>query len=410
MRSLQRSFTIGITSQVNRHGSNSFQVKTTTLALSMVFQTPHRRGTTHCFVRPPASHVLPNSLDTFALVEEFHDFYTSLQMGQLVDEVHVLPECPTLDSVRIAETVVTVGMNFLVVPKTGIEHRTTEIHDTIRSVRAHGATGNVVDALQKEGMRANACDVLTTTYGFVVGVSDRTNKLAVGALRHTFSGSYAPSADHTGFSVVELHIDNDSPPLNNFFFLSGPDTVIAWKDKNGMKAVQQYTEMKPEVHTVVYIEPGCNVFSLHKMNRPTHIIVESGMTKSIEAISNIGLQVIPVPWKQMKSSNFAMMSTTLVMEYRRQGGIGEGAPNVNTETNRRGSGRWNEARRDPSSAGQEYYKSSQVLEEKHGERAKGRWQWHGILDRDAPVRQEPPRYRPPMRRPGAQGIVPQRNT
>eukprot|EP00760_Papus_ankaliazontas_P030398 PhM_4_TR4806/c0_g1_i1/m.42122 len=366
------------------------------------------RTFTHGFVRPPALDVLPKKVDGQKLSGELHDFYINLKTTGLCDDVHVMGDMPTIDSVRTAETLLQYTSGMIVMPRFGYEHRTVEFNDTMRYIRSHGAGFSPLTFLQDaEGATASALDMILVNdlFGLVIAQSRRTNKAAVTAMRKTFSlGQEEPEKQLHGNRTLVIELDDDAPPLRHFFHLCGPDVVIAWKDKNGQSAVTQYEQQNPGPKTIVYVEPGCNIYTIPSAVQQLHVIVESGQHKTFDALSAAGLNPVPSVWKEMKKLNIAMVACVLHCSFARSGSHGHTEPGTTPNNTR--FGRWSDINLEPTAAsgpGQRLPHYDDEVEALGG--PKGRWTWSE--PEDWPVFQESPRYRAPQRR-GGPGIVPKK--
>lgn len=282
-----------------------------------------RRNTTcravHAFVRPPFHHCVPSTgpngvaISREVLMQQFRDFYRTLQQSTLVDKLHVMGERHTFDSIRCADQLCSVGSTVLAMPLTGNEHRITEYMETQRYIRAAGGPATLASYLQDvDGCRCNSGDIVPLPTGIAVGHGPRTNTAAHQVLRQLFTVKEA----HTDFEVVTMEQEGDAPPLGDYFGFAGNNLLLTWKDEHGMLAVDQYQSARPnDTMQVVYLEPGCHFLSFFGTDTTNDVIVQRGYDRSIESLSAAGLNPIPVQWSEMDKMGVSMRSAVLLMRF-----------------------------------------------------------------------------------------------
>jgi N-dimethylarginine dimethylaminohydrolase len=276
----------------------------------------------HAFVRPPFAHNVPATgpngvvISRDALMQQFREFYRTLQQSTLVDKLHVMAERHSFDSIRAADQLACVGSTFLAMPITGSEQRITEYMESMRYVRNAGGPTTLASYLQDvDGCRCHSGDIVVLPTGIAVGSSARTNAVAHQVLKQLFT----VREEHSTFDVVTMEQEGDAPPLGDYFGFAGTNTLLTWKDEHGMLAVDQYQAARPnDTLQVVYLEPGCNFLSFYGTDQSNDVIVQKGMDRSIESLVAAGLNPIPVQWSELDKMGVSMRSAVLVMKFLKQ--------------------------------------------------------------------------------------------
>jgi len=276
----------------------------------------------HAFVRPPFVHTIPASgpngvvVSRETLMQQFREFYKTLQASTLIDKLHVMAERHSFDAIRPADQLACVGSTFLAMPIPGNEHRVTEYMETMRYIRSAGGPTTLASYLQDvDGCRAAAGDIVVLPTGIAVGHGERTNATAHQVLRQLFT----VKEEHSQFEVISMEQEGDAPPLGDYFGFAGANTLVTWKDEQGMLAVDQYQNARPnDTLQVVYLEPGCNFLTFFGTDMSNDVIVQRGYDRSIESLVAAGLNPIPVAWSELDKMGVSMRSSVLLMRFLKQ--------------------------------------------------------------------------------------------
>jgi N-dimethylarginine dimethylaminohydrolase len=275
------------------------------------------RRTTHAFVRPPNFRSIPSAGPNGVIVNrellnhQFRDFYKTLQQSTMIDKLHVMSERQSFDSMRVADQMISIGPMTLGMPLAGIEHRATEFMETMRYIRAAGGPSTVASYLQDlDSCRCHTGDIVCLPAGIAVAQGPRTNATAQQTLKQLFEikDEAAP------FGVFPLEQEGDAPPLGDYFGFAGTNLLIVWKDEHGMLAVDQFQAQNPgQQLQVVYLEPGCHFLSFYGTESTNDILVQRGYDRSLEALTTVGLNPIPVQWSEMEKMGVSMRSAVLLI-------------------------------------------------------------------------------------------------
>lgn len=280
----------------------------------------------HAFVRPPFAHSVPATgpngvvISREAFMQQFREFYKTLQQSTLVDKLHVMSERHSLETIRVSDQLSCVGSTFLAMPIHGHEHRMTEFLETMRYVRSAGGPTTLASFLQDtDGARCHSGDIVVLPTGIAVGQGERTNAVAVQVLKQLFT----VKEDHSQFEVIPMEQEADAPPLGDYFGFAGTNTLLTWKDEHGMLAVDQYQTARPnDTLQVVYLEPGCSFLSFYGTDTSNDVIVQRGYDRSIESLVAAGLNPIPVQWSELDKMGISMRSSVMVMRFLKQSAAG----------------------------------------------------------------------------------------
>lgn len=283
----------------------------------------------HAFVRPPNHRSIPSTgpngvvVNREMLLHQFREFYRTLQQSSIIDKLHVMSERPIFESMRAADQLVCIGSSYLGMPLVGNEHRASEFMETMRYVRGAGGPSTVSTFLQDtENCRCHSGDLVLLPQGLAVGHGPRTNMVA----QQTIQQLYEIKDPTAPFHVVTLEQEGDAPPLGDYFGFAGRNTLVVWKDEHGMLAADQYqTQVKERIAAglmqpgeelqVVYLEQGCHFLSFFGTDYTPDILVQKGFDRSVEALSAVGLNPIPVQWTEMDKMGVSMRSAVLMMNF-----------------------------------------------------------------------------------------------
>ena len=277
-----------------------------------------RRGVVHAYVRAPAYHTVPTTgpnglvVNRDMLMTQFRGFYRTLSSSTLVDELHVMAEHPHIDGIRTADSMVSIGASFVAMPTLGLEHRVPEFQETLRYIRASGANTSTATYMQDvESCRCAAGDFVMLPCGLALAHGNRTNMLAQQAIKNLFA-----LKDSSSFDVLTIEQESDAPALGEYFGFAGENTILAWKDEHGLLAVDQYKRARPDDDIeVVYLDPGCNFLSFYTTEMKFDVLVQRGYDNSIEALSQAGLNPIPVQWSELDKLGVSMRSCVLLLNF-----------------------------------------------------------------------------------------------
>lgn len=280
------------------------------------------RRAIHAFVRPPFAHVIPATgpngvvISREALLQQFREFYKTLQQSTLVDKLHVMAERHSFDAIKVSDQMVSIGSTFLAMPIIGNEHRITEYMESMRYIRNAGGPTTLASYLQDvDGCRCHSGDIVVLPSGVAVGNNARTNAAAHQVLKQLFT----VKEEHSSFEVVSMDMESDAPPLGDFFGFAGNNVLLTWKDEHGMLAVDQYQNARPnDTLQVVYLEPGCHFLSFYGTDSSNDVIVQRGYDRSIESLTAAGLNPIPVQWSEMDKMGVSMRSAVLPLRFLKQ--------------------------------------------------------------------------------------------
>ncbi|EAN78565.1 mitochondrial RNA binding protein [Trypanosoma equiperdum] len=278
-----------------------------------------RNNALHAFVRSPHYRTIPSAgpngivVNRDMLVHQFRDFYKTLQHCSLVDKVHLMSERPSVEALRVADQMVSIGATFLEMPLTGMEHRATEFMESMRYVRGAGGPSTLASYLQDtENCRCNSGDVVCLPNGIAVGHGPRTNAVAHTTLKQLFE----VKDDQFSFDVFTLEQEGDAPPLGDYFGFAGSNVLLTWKDEHGLLAVDQYQQKQPHTEmNVVYLEPGCHFLSFYGVDHTIDVLVQKGYERSMDSIAAAGLNPIPVQWSEMDKLGISMRAAVLPLKF-----------------------------------------------------------------------------------------------
>lgn len=320
-------------------------------------------------------------LDDFML--QYHDLVGILRNSSLADSVHVLPEMGNFDSMRVADLLTGMGETILPMPHYGLEHRRSELIDTIRFIRQCGAPNEVIDLLQvDEKSHCVASDIVLLPNGFLIGVTPRTNTVAAGVLQ----GTYSKKEESKVFPTVAANLPNLNIPMMDIVGFSGQSTVIVWDNAEGHEAAEAIASKAARPWQFVKVEPGCYFVAFSGGLPRYDVIVDDAFPRSMELMQKAGLRILPINWTEPKKLGIGMRPLMLVLTFAKGGFSGGGVFKqqqfVRRGKDTSGNRRAQEGKKRSASEGSPLY--GQLLAD----------------ELPPPVYQPPPRYNPPMHRPG----------
>ena len=349
-----------------------------------------RRSYVQAFLRTPAKAAVPSvsvkgePIDRDVLFFQFNNLVDHLRQSALIDTVHLMEEFPGgIEAVQTADLVTSYGSEaILLMPQQGKEQRQAELAETMRYLRASGARGTAEDLLQKEERaKGHAGDFVILPECLLIAESSRTNRWTIEMLRTAFS----EKEQYKAFTVYHAKVSDTCPPLNDIVAYAGEGKLLYWNNDDGRKMAQYIAEnVKRRNWELVAIPVGTQVISFYSGSGPREdVLVDDDNEEAIDAISSADLNVIPVEWSEWKKLGITMRSMCLVLRFARGGFAGGG---VRTHSNMLRSSKrvhtpLKQSRKDKGQSGSPL--------------------WAQLRNQEIEVcYQPPPRYAPPMHRPG----------
>jgi hypothetical protein len=294
------------------------------LARASLSIATQRRSITHAFIRPPHLGAIPNQGANGAVISkgmvlnQFRDFYRTLQASTLVDKLHVMNEMSHFDAVKTADQLVSIGATNLAMPMGGIEHRASEFMQTLKFVRSGGGPTSLSSYLQDaDDCKCHSGDIVQLPGGMAIANGPRTNLVA----HETLKSLYVFKEQFSAFDIFSIEQEADAPPLGDYFGFAGNNTIIAWKDEHGMLAVDQFQKCRPNEQyasyplQIVYLEPGCHFLSFYGVDATNDVLIQRGFDRSIESLAHAGLNPIPVQWSELDKLGVSMRAAVLLVKF-----------------------------------------------------------------------------------------------
>lgn len=373
------------------------------LSLSMTVQ---RRTFVNAFYRPPLRENIPthapngDEIDPDKFIYQLQQMFMALKQTQLIENYFEMKPLPYLDASFTADAFASMKSVVIVMPKYGREHRSSEMSETLRYLRGSGANNDFNNSLQGvKGATAHGGDFVATTHGMLVGWGgmNRTNKIAINIL----SGgegerSSGEDVQMQGFSLADgIELLPDAPPLGDIIAFAGSRTMIARNDEFGLDAAMKATRQQNKIPwQVVHADAGCNFLSFASGSLPVYdVLCDVDFPDTMDRLADAGLNPFPVEWSEPRKLGMSMRSFCLVVRFS----MGTGPGGFRDATGHQAS----ERNYIPSSR-RSGAKSRWVHEAKraHGDQGAPLLAQLRAGEIPNPVQQPPPRYRPPMHRPG----------
>ncbi|KEG06452.1 hypothetical protein DQ04_13851000 [Trypanosoma grayi] len=355
--------------------------------------------------RVPPQHVVPThspsgeEIDTELFVRQVKDLFVALKQTQLVEQIHEMRACPYYDCLFAADILFQHYDVVLPMPKYGREHRSSEISETLRYLRACGATGDFNHILQDvKGGAASGGDFVSTSHGILMGHGTaRTNKLCMMALTGAAAPDEAAAAQQRALNVVPIEMAPDAPPLADVLAFAGKRTLIAQDTVHGRHAVEAASSAIRKVPwQILRVEPGCSFVShLCGVNAVYDVLVDQDFPASMERIGECGLNPFPVEWTEPRKLGVTMRSVCLIARFAR-GSMSAGGY-ADSDGHRAASFNYNT---------RGVARNSRLVHNGHRRHGDSGAPLEAQLrsgELPEPAYQRPPRYAPPMHRHG--GIV-----
>ncbi|KAH8607855.1 hypothetical protein ERJ75_001322100 [Trypanosoma vivax] len=277
--------------------------------------------------RLPPQNVIPThspsgeEVDAELFVQQVKNLFLAIKQTQLVDDVHEMRSCPYYDCLFAADILFQHYDIVLPMPKYGREHRSSEMSETLRYMRACGATGDFNHVLQdvKAGA-ASGSDFVSTTHGILMGYGTaRTNKLCMMAITDASASSEAAAAQQRALNVIPIEMAPEAPPLADVLAFAGKRTLIVQDTIHGRHAGDCAAKAIRKVPwQLLRVEPNCNVVShLCGVNAVYDVLVDQDFPVSMERIGESGLNPFPVEWSEPRKLGVTMRSVCLVARFSR---------------------------------------------------------------------------------------------
>jgi hypothetical protein len=370
-----------------------------------------RRSYVHAFVRYPNKAAIPTfathrfcpmrgtvpdkdmnsvEIDRDLFEQQFDIMHKVLMDSSLVDSTHVLPQLPHFESIKVSDLMTSMAEAMLPMPLSGMEHRTSELTETVRFIRTLGSSGTTVDLLQQdERCRAVGSDFVLLPNGFVAAITPRTNSYAIAVMQ----GSYAVKEETKVFPTVAANLKDMQLPVQDICGFAGQHTIIVWDTPEGQALTEAISQKASRPWQFVKVEPGFYFLSFSGGIARYDIICDADFPKSTERLQKAGLRVVPIDWSEPKKLGLGMRPCVLVLLFARGGFSGGGM--ANHERFRKGRG--DDKMRAKNNNGQK----------RSG--AEGAPLYAQLLGNELPppVYQPPPRYVAPMHRPNVPAVYDQ---
>lgn len=288
--------------------------------------TPARRYVNALYRVPPQNLIPTHSpigeeVDTELFVRQVKDLFLALKQTQLVDQVHEMRACPYYDSLFAADILFQHYDIVLPMPKYGREHRSSEISETLRYLRACGSTGDFNHVLQDvKGGSADGGDFVSTTHGILMGYgTPRTNKLCMMAITDASAPNEAAAAQQRALNIVPIEMSPIAPPLADVLAFAGKRTLIVQDTEHGRSAGEAAASAIRKVPwQILRIEPNCSIIShLCGVNSVFDVLVDQDFPTSMERIGEAGLNPFPVEWTEPRKLGLSMRRVCLIARFAR---------------------------------------------------------------------------------------------
>jgi hypothetical protein len=372
-----------------------------------------RRGYVNAFFRPPLRESIPThapngeEVDPDEFLIQLRQLFLALKQSQLIENYYEMKSVPYLDGSFTSDVFASMKSVVFAMPKYGREHRSSEMSETLRYLRGSGANNDFNTSLQaSKGAVAHGGDFVATTHGMLVGFGalGRTNQIAVKVLSGGEAERTSTEDVHVqGFSMADgVELLPDAPPLGDILAFAGSRTMLARNDAFGVDAAMKATRQQNKIPwQVVKVDPGCNVLSFVAGALPVYdVICDADFPDTMDRLAEAGLNPFPVRWSEPRKLGMSMRSFCLVIRFSMSTGPGGFRDNMGHQASERNytpsarrtgaKSRWlHEAKRTYGDQG-----APLLAQLRAGE----------IPD---PVRQPPPRYRPPMHRAGGLATMPE---
>lgn len=374
--------------------------------VSAALRTP-RRAYTNALYRLPPQHTVPThapsgeEVDAELLLRQVKGLFETLKTTQLVESVHEMKSCPYYECMFTNELMFQHWDMILPMPKFGREHRSTEVSETLRYMRACGSTGDINHILQDvKGGRASGSDFVSTTHGILMGYgTSRTNRLSMMAMTGASSETESQGSQMRALSVEPIELYEDSPPLADIVAFGGTRSLLISDTKHGHHAAEQATKLLPKVNfQVLKLEAGCNFLShMCGASYVYDVLCDQDYPISMERLGECGLNPFPVEWTEPRKLGISMRSVCLIGRFARGTMNAGGYANSSVHY----SAHFNYHSRNASKNARLF----QGGQRRHGDQGAGPEAQMRAGELQNPVRQRAPRYAPPLHRSGP--IVPQ---
>lgn len=340
---------------------------------------------------PVKGTVLDSDMNTIEVkrdefMSQYNDLINVVKNSSLADSVHLLPELGYFESVKPADLMTNMGETILPMPSYGMEHRRTEMIDTIRYIRQCGAPNETIDLLQMdEKSHAFGSDIILLPNGFVIGVTPRTNATAAGILQ----GTYSKKEESKVFPTVAANLPNLNIPMMDIVGFAGQSTVIVWNNPEGLEVAEAIQTKASRPWGFVKVEPGCYFVALSGSLPRYDVIVDAAFPRSIELMQKAGLRTLPIDWTEPKKLGLGMRPMMLVLTFAKGGFSGGGVFKAQQFVRK----------------GDEPTSKNTLTGKRSG--AEGSPLYGQLISGELPppVYQPIPRYNPPMHRPGPPSLI-----
>lgn len=366
-----------------------------------------KRHYCNALVRKPPLQTIPThspsgeEVDGELLLSQVDKMLDALRMTALIEHVHSMRSTPYYEGFFTNDLLFQHYDLIIPMPKFGRENRSSETSETLRHMRACGASGDVNHVLQDaKGAICSGNDFVATKYAVYVGFGNATcNRVTAEVLK----GAKAP--DSGAAKVVQalnfypIELPPESPPLGELVSFAGSRTFIVSDCEFGREAVEKMVALTPSVNwQVVFVEKGCSVLSfLGGAREVFDVVCDEDFIKSLNVIGECGLNPFAVPWSEPRKLGISMKRVVLIGRFAR--GTMSGGGYANSFGSQHTQYNYNSANMS---------KNSKLFA--NGHRVHG--DYGGSFESQVrsgelytPSYQTPPRYRAPMQR-GGMNIVP----
>lgn len=401
--------TAGFRRQAVRCVPGSFVGTSTALcggSLPVVLHVSCRRYVNALYRLPPL-HTIPThspsgeEIDTELFCQQMRRLFEVMKMSQLMEMAHEMKSCPYFESIFTSDLFFQHYEVLIPMPKFGREHRSSEMSETVRYIRASGGSASLNHVLQDvKGGRASGSDFVATPHGvlFAYG-TPRTNKVCADAMLGGNPTSASPTATAAAAIYHAIEVKPDCPPLAEIMAFAGSRTLIIKDTAHGHYVANRTMELLQKLQwQVVKVEPNCSFLShMCGTGAVFDVLCDQDFPESMERIGESGLNPFPVEWSEPRKLGISMHSVCLIARFAR-GGL-------------TGGGQWENSSHRQSEFhyhSRDIAKNARLFQDgrrRHGDSGAplaAQLRAGELLD---PVYQPPPRYAPPMHRRGP--IVPQ---
>lgn len=364
------------------------------------------RRYTNALYRLPPQHTIPThspsgeEVDTELFLKQIKRMFEVMAMSHLVESVHEMKSAPYYECLFTNDLLFQHYELALPMPKYGREHRSAEISETLRYMRACGSVSDFHHTLQDvKGGRASGGDFVSTSQGIIMGYGNSTtNRLCM--LSMTTLSTERNANKHQSFVVSTVELTQDSPPLAEIVAFSGTRTLLVSDTVHGRHAAKQITEQMQGVPwQVLRLEPDCSFLShLCGASAVFDVICDQDFPLSMERLGESGLNPFPVEWSEPRKLGISMRSVCLIARFTR-GTMSGGGYQASAHRLAKPS-HYNS--RDMASKSRLFQGGRRV----HGDQAAPLEAQLRSGEIVTPVYQRPPRYAPPMHRAREGAVVP----